>query len=128
MRSYAWLKWRLMGPQSALCNRFSVGHYPTLKFGRASDFGDGNAKLEELNGGHSTKEVIQWAGKQLATCGHQSLPCVACYIPCIYYEGLQSPGGLVGSTQLRLPHSILILSRCGGHCACCWSLFQGMGW
>ena len=77
-----------MGPQSALCNRFSVGHYPTLKFGRASDFGDSNVKLEELNGGHSTKEVIQWAGKQLATCGHKSPPCGL--LSNSYYEGLCS--------------------------------------
>ena len=55
-----------------------MGHYPTLKFGRAGEFGDSDTKLEELNGGRSTKEVIQWAGKQLATCGHKSFFCVAC--------------------------------------------------
>ena len=97
-----------MGPQSALCNRFSVGHYPTLKFGRASDFGDSNAKLEELNGGHSTKEVIQWAGKQLAMCGHQSFPL------CGLLEGLAfvmgPPASLVLGTQLHLHHRILLSS------------------
>ena len=69
-----------MGPQSALCNRFGVGHYPTLKFGRAGDFGGGDALLEELSGGRSAKDVIQWAGKQLATCGHKPIACLPCQI------------------------------------------------
>ncbi|KAK9839872.1 hypothetical protein WJX81_007676 [Elliptochloris bilobata] len=53
--------------QSVLCNRFNVGHYPTLKFGHAGDFGAAKDKLEELSGARTANDVIQWAGKQLAT-------------------------------------------------------------
>ena len=29
------------------------------------------------------------------------------------------------STQLRLPHSVVLLPRCGEHIGCCWSVLQG---
>lgn len=50
--------------QGALCSRFSVGHYPSLRFGKPANFGIGKeAQLEEYNGVRAEKEIIEWIGK-----------------------------------------------------------------
>lgn len=54
--------------QAALCSRFSVGHYPTMKFGKPAAFGVGKeGQLEEYNGVKGEKEVIEWIGKLQST-------------------------------------------------------------
>lgn len=54
--------------QAPLCSRFSVGHYPTLKFGKPTDFVVGKEKqLEEYVGVNNEKEIIEWVGKLLST-------------------------------------------------------------
>ena len=60
--------------QAALCSRFSVGHYPTLRFGKPTDFVVGKeGKLEDYNGVRAEKEIIEWVGKLLST--WVALPC-----------------------------------------------------
>ncbi|CAL8464340.1 g3875 [Coccomyxa elongata] len=54
--------------EAALCSRFSVGHYPTLRFGKPTDFVVGKeGQLEEYNGVRAEKEIIEWVGKLLST-------------------------------------------------------------
>ncbi len=43
-----------------------------LKFGRAGDFDVGEDKLLDYNGARQEKDIIEWAGKQLATCAQAS--------------------------------------------------------
>ncbi len=54
--------------QGAVCSRFGIGHYPTLKVGRPADFEAGKEKaLEEYSGVKGEKEIIEWVGKQMST-------------------------------------------------------------
>ncbi|EIE18688.1 hypothetical protein COCSUDRAFT_49169 [Coccomyxa subellipsoidea C-169] len=54
--------------EAALCSRFSVGHYPTMKFGKPAAFGVGKeGQLEEYNGVKGEKEIIEWIGKLQST-------------------------------------------------------------
>ena len=55
--------------QGALCARFSIGHYPTLFFGRPGDFEEGkSAALQDYPGAKREKDIIEWVGKQQSTC------------------------------------------------------------
>ena len=54
--------------QGALCSRFGIGHYPTLRFGRPADFEAGKEKaLEEYSGVKGEREIIEWVGKQMSS-------------------------------------------------------------
>jgi hypothetical protein len=45
-----------------------VGHYPTLKFGRPSDFKTSKeGKVEEYSGVRAEKDIIEWVGKLQST-------------------------------------------------------------
>ena len=57
-----------MCAQNALCSRFSIGHFPTLFFGRPGDFDEGkSAALQEFSGAKTEKAIIEWVGKQQST-------------------------------------------------------------
>ncbi len=54
--------------QGKLCNRFGIKRYPTMKFGHATDFEEGNEEgLAELNGKLTAEEVVKWLSKRQNT-------------------------------------------------------------
>lgn len=62
------MTWGVACLQASLCSRFSVGHYPTMKFGKPAAFGVGKeGQLEEYNGVKAEKDVIEWVGKLQST-------------------------------------------------------------